>query len=91
MERARAEGGREIFPTLAGADSDWQFHPGEDHDDGRLLPEVPPGRLQIMVSQRASFQFVQQQAVSFQCAGNAPGFPETGWKREGRALVRGMP
>ena len=38
---AGPEGGRAVLRAVAGAHGDRQLHPGQDADDGRLLPEVP--------------------------------------------------
>ncbi len=58
-----AAGGEEILLSLRGGHRQRQVHPGRDADDGRLLPEVPQGRLSRLVPLGASLQLVQQQGL----------------------------
>src|SRR2546421_10293354 len=55
VERGGAERGGEIFLSLVSANVNREFHSRRHADDGQLLPEVPPGQFQRLVSQRASF------------------------------------
>ena len=53
--------GKQYFYPVRGRHGQRQVHPGRDADDGRLLPEVPQGRLRRLVPLGAPFQLVQQQ------------------------------
>ena len=55
--------GQAVFLPVRGRHGQRQVHPGRDADDGRLLPEVPQGRLRGLVSLGAPLQLVQQQGV----------------------------
>ena len=63
VRRPGAQAGQAVLLPVRGGHGHRQVHPGRDPDDGRLLPEVPPGRLQGLVPLRAPLQLVQQQAV----------------------------
>ena len=60
--------GKQYFYPVRGGHGQRQVHPGRDADDGRLLPEVPPGRLQGLVPLRAPLQLVQQPGLPVQRA-----------------------
>ncbi len=65
--------GKAVLLSLRSRHGQRQVHPGPDPDDGRLLPEVSPGRLQGLVSLGAPLQLVQQQGLSHQRARDAAG------------------
>ena len=57
------EGRQAVLLSVRGRHGQRQVHPGADADDGRLLPEVPQGRLRRLVPLGAPPQLVQQQGV----------------------------
>ena len=63
VRRQGAEGGQAVLLPVRGRHGQRQVHPGRDADDGRLLPEVPQGRLRGLVPLVAPLQLVQQQGV----------------------------
>ena len=85
------EGRREVLPALAGQDGHGRLHSAANADDGRLLPEVPRGRVRGLVPQRPSLQFVQQPGLSGQRARDAAGLAQTRRHGEGGAVVRRLP
>ena len=63
VRRQGAEGGQAVLLPVRGRHGQRQVHPGRDADDGRLLPEVPQGRLRGLVPLGAPLQLVQQQGL----------------------------
>ncbi len=86
-----AQGGQAVLLSFRSDHGQRQVHPGPDLDDGRLLPEMPPGRLQGMVSLGPPLQLVQQPGLPIERARDAPGLDEDRRLDPGRALVCRLP
>ena len=92
VRRQGAEGGQAVLLPVRGGHGQRQVHPGRDADDGRLLPEVPQGRLRRLVPLVAPLQLVQQQGLPDRASARpARSSLERDGKHPGRALVRGLP
>ena len=91
IRRQGTEGGQAVLLPVRGHHRQRQVHSGQDADDGPVLPGVPQGRLQRLVSLGAPPQLVQQQGLPDERAGDAQGL--TGARRldPGFPLVRGLP
>ena len=84
-------GGTAVLLPLGGRHGQRQVHPGRDADDGRLLPEVPPGRLRRLVPLVAPLQLVQQPGLPVQRARDPQGRAGARRQHAGRPLVRRLP
>ena len=83
-------GGQAVLLSVRSRHRQRQVHPGQDADDGRLLHEVPPGRLQRLVSLIASPQLVQQQGLPDERARDEEGLARARRLDPGCTLVRGL-
>ena len=87
--QGRAPRGGEVLLPLRGQDGRRQPDPGQDADDGPVLPGVPQGRLRRLVPLVAPLQLVQQPGVPGERPRDAQGLD--GARRQHPGLPAGAP
>ncbi len=91
LRREGPQGRQAVLLSVRGRDQNRQVHPGAHAHDGRLLPQMPPGRLCRLVSLGASSELVQQRGLPRQRARNSAGFTRGRRLDAGSALVCRLP